>query len=420
MSIAHIRTRASLMSLCMVMAATCGADSWSLPEEATYTSGDGRWRLTVTPRELSSQLAYFEDKAAAKDKADERPGGNENANALLQRRAGQGWTTVWKKALVNDVAPVEALVSSTGQTATLDNWGMRGRGDDTVVIYDVTGLPVCSLGLYDLFPAVVVDNFPRSVSSIQWRTTSRFSDDGHVLMLMIASPTVLRVRHDRIEQEEAAFELGLRMNDCSVVPPSSDVWHEVLATAKRRQSDLDEEHTVRHAKFLAPLSAPDDENTQAWKDYLVSAWFRVKTTSESNGYPRVQVLTPSERTGYDASFNKLQDELQLLTGWSDILVVGSASPKDLVAAMHQFAARTPSGALRAKQVFIALADADFAAVSDALLPTEAEIVQIDPTIPIPQSEHNLRRFAENEQARAEEVAARERRAKGRPHWWEGY
>lgn len=252
MFIAHIRTRAVLMAFGVAITATCVADSWSLPEEATYTSEDGRWRLTVTPLELSSQLAYFEDKVAGKDKAGARPDGHEKARGLLQKRTGKDWTTVWNKALLNDVAPVDVLIASTGQAVTLDNWHTMGRGDETIVIYDVKGLPVCSLGLYDLLPAVVVDNLPRSVSSIQWRTASRVSDDGDVLLLAIASPHVMKINHGLIDPAENAFELGLRMNDCTVVPPSKELWHEVVATAEQSQSDADEEqelgvrNTLRH------------------------------------------------------------------------------------------------------------------------------------------------------------------------------
>ena len=126
MFISQIRIQTALVAFCVAVSVTCVADSWDLPEEATYASDDGHWRLTVMPRELSNQLEYFEDKVAGKDKAGARAGGNEKARGLLQRRTEQGWANVWDRALVNDVAPVEVLVSSEGRIATFDNWHAMG------------------------------------------------------------------------------------------------------------------------------------------------------------------------------------------------------------------------------------------------------------------------------------------------------
>lgn len=411
----HIRIKTTLIAFCAVISATCLADSWNLPEVATYTSDDGLWRLTVTPRELSNQLAYFEDKVAGKDKAGERSGGNEKARGLLQKRAEQHWVNVWDKALVNDVAPVEVLVSSSGRIAALDNWHATGYGDSTVVVYDMAGLPVCSLGLYDLLPAIVVDNLPHSVSSIQWRTDARYSDNGQVLLLTIATSNGFSNQQDLTDNKEQDLKLSLRMKDCSVVPPSKDVWHAVLAMAQKRQWAADKEHEDWRAKFLAPLSAPTDDNPQAWKNYLSSAWSRT-TARDSGVYPRVQVLTPEGRPKYESSLEDLKKELRLLGQWSEVLVVGSASPKSLVTAIEQFSAGASPDSLRSKQIVLALPSAYFEAARKTLVPTGANIVQIDPTVPISQSDEYLNWLTQGEQEKAKEIAARARRAR----WWQDY
>jgi len=211
------------------------------------------------------------------------------------------------------------------------------------------------------------------------------------------------------------LELGLRMKDCSVVPPSPDAWHAVLAAAKQRQAAADKEHAVWRANFVAPLSAPTDDNPQAWNRYLSMAWSRTNA-KDSGVYARMQVLTPEGRPEYESSLEDLQGELRMFSQWSDALVVGSASPKSLVAAIEQFAARTSRDSLRSKQIVLALPSSDFEAARKALVPTGANIVQIDPTIPIPQSDERLNWLTQSEQDNAKEVAARAQKA----YWWQGY
>lgn len=412
-------TSALFIACIAVAATTARADSWNLPEVSTHLSSDGRWRFTVTPRELSSQLDYFQDKVDGKAKAGSRTGGGNTARGQMERRTDQGWITVWHGNLLNDVAPVDVLVTTNGQVATLDNWHGMGHGDNVVVLYGSSGAPVCSLTLYDLFPSVVVDNFPRSVSSILWRDKPRLSQTEQMLSLTIASPAPLRVKNDTLDMLGESFELGLRMSDCSMSPPSQEVWHAVLATAEHSAADDRKQRLEWRAQFVAPLSAPRNDDEKAWNNYLAQAWHRIQPEAESD-YPRIQYLLPDGQPGHEASLKELRHELELLTQWSDTLLAGAAAPKELVQIVREFAADKPRNSLRSKQLGFALSAGDFAAVREALRPTGARLVQIDPSHPLPQSEANLRWLERSEREQAAESAQHEQRASRRKTWWSGY
>lgn len=45
------------------------ADSWALPTKEKYCSENKKYCLKVEPKELESQLSYFQDKVAEKDNA---------------------------------------------------------------------------------------------------------------------------------------------------------------------------------------------------------------------------------------------------------------------------------------------------------------------------------------------------------------
>ena len=157
------------------------ADSWAMPTKTQTLSANGHYRLTIVPRELESQLSYFEDKVQDKLHAGQKAGAPEKqANGLLERKRSDGkWETVWHKPLDNDVAPASALVSGSGQYVdTFDNWHSAGYGDNVIVIYGADGTIARKFALVDILPAYYVAALPRSVSSIWWAGESHFSADG--------------------------------------------------------------------------------------------------------------------------------------------------------------------------------------------------------------------------------------------------
>lgn len=66
------------------------ADSWSLPTQQTYVSANGAYRLTVLPRDLSSQLAYFEDEVERRPLPGQEPEGRATPEGRLERRTDAG------------------------------------------------------------------------------------------------------------------------------------------------------------------------------------------------------------------------------------------------------------------------------------------------------------------------------------------
>lgn len=115
--------------------------------------------------------------------------------------------TVWQGPLVNDVAPVNALVSATGQVVTFDNWHSAGFGEDAVVIYDVRGKVVRAMGLGDFLPSVYVEALPRSVSSIHWSGGHDLSGDGRELVLRVVIPRD-GAQLDKSRHVEVRFDLA--------------------------------------------------------------------------------------------------------------------------------------------------------------------------------------------------------------------
>lgn len=418
--VTQVRTRATVLALGLLMVTSPRADSWSLPDISTHTSADGRYRFTVTPRALSGQYEYFSDKVEGKLKSGALAGGNESARGQLQRRSGSKWKDEWEKELLNDVAPVDVLVSKSGHVVTFDNWHTMGYGDDVIVVYDASGALVCSLGLHDLLPAEVVDNLPRSVSSIRWRKGERFSDDQRLLTITIASPSIEIEEED---DEENTFELALAIEDCAVVPPSAESWREVLTAAEQHRLHREKIDADWLAKYMAPLSAPTDQSEEAWNMYLLLAWHRSEQVDSGEiGYrerPAFHFLSAGDQAGRESSKNELKESLDRL--WrSETLVVGSASPSDLVSAIEEIAPGIPLGSLRDRRVYFALPDPEYSAVRALLKASEVEILQIDPSLPIPQSERNLKQRARDEAERVQELEQREVRAQGRRQWWRDY
>jgi TonB family protein len=192
-----IRASSSIAVLLLIafVCASARADSWALPQKKKYYSADKKYCLEVIPKQLESQLAYFKDKSegrgdagAAKDVKDNRAkavfyvrdgsagvGGGRNENGYLKKA---------EFPLVNEVSPVNALVSADGNyVVTFDNWHSVGYGDDVVVIYKSDGTLVAKFGLADLFTQTDIQSFLHSVSSIWWGSGHYIDETKGVLHL---------------------------------------------------------------------------------------------------------------------------------------------------------------------------------------------------------------------------------------------
>lgn len=109
------------------------ADTWALPKKEKYYSPNKKYYLEVMPKKLESQLKYFEDKVEGRGNAgaQKKVKDNRAKGAFYARRDDGSYSKKWEFPLVNEVSPVNAVISSNGDYAvTFDNWHSAGYGDD--------------------------------------------------------------------------------------------------------------------------------------------------------------------------------------------------------------------------------------------------------------------------------------------------
>ena len=164
------------------------ADEWMLPVTEKYYSFDKSYFFKVTPRKLESPLKYFEDKEKRIEPAGSAVGSKDNfcKGELYKKGDDEMISPIWEIHLLNDVAPVDALVSNTGEfVVTFDNWHSMGYGDNIVVIYGRNGSVIRKFSLEDIFRKNDINNLPRSVSSVYWGRNHYIDDNKHLLVLKL-------------------------------------------------------------------------------------------------------------------------------------------------------------------------------------------------------------------------------------------
>jgi hypothetical protein len=226
----------SLLSVAALFAAAFGllrstdacADSWAPPETETTLSANGQYRFTVEPVAIESQMAYFEEEAAAAKagKTVERPA----PLGLLEKRNAAGkWEPVWAIPLLNPMAPVSVLVSDDGRhVVTFDNWHSMGHGEHVVVIYGAEGKLVRSMALTDIVPADFIDALPHSVSSIQWRNREALTNAGTSVTVEMPIPG-----EDAYAEDAETIAFTITLADGTVIPPDSEDWGAAKCAAGR-------------------------------------------------------------------------------------------------------------------------------------------------------------------------------------------
>lgn len=235
MALNRMTSQGTLIAL--VLIASCqlrlGADSWALPTVFNHDSNNGGFRIQVQPRVLARQLEYFSEELGSKAGS---PRSEHHAWATVSRRHWYGFRREARFQLVNDVAPVKALISNDGAyVVTIENWHMVGQGPNVVVIYKGDGSLVGKLALTDIFTSRDINTFPESTSSIWW-------GDGHYI-------------------DDAHQELVLRaLSNGDVRPSLSPTYGEVrieLATAKLKEPKRDRYWHTRFVPEIVPQLRPD-------------------------------------------------------------------------------------------------------------------------------------------------------------------
>ncbi len=401
------KVRATVARVCMALVACvllvpapAFADSWLPPEEKSYVSDDGRWRLTVTPRPIGGALAYFQDKVDGLDDAGGIPGEADHALARMERKDGRRWVEAWRGPLVNDVSPVDALVSATGQVATFDNWHSRGHGDDAVVIYDAEGRLVRAVGLGDFLPAAYVKALPYSASSIHWGRGHRLSRDGSELVLRVVVPDD-KAGFGEGDHVEVRFDMATGAQR----PPGGPAWEAALARAEEIAAERREKRRQWRARAMAPLLAPGaDGSQQEWSRWLMEAFFRLESDSFAK-FPMSYIVAPPGDEKHRKSVEWLRDAVVQRCRQDCILMVASPSQQALVAALAGIGTELAPGVLQGGRVYAAVDDEHAEAARQAWAHASPTWIRIDPAQPIPQRKERLEELAEEEALEAREIDA---------------
>lgn len=381
-------SRCTVLLVLMLAVPVARADSWDLPTTKSYLSPDKTWRFTVTPRAVAGPLAYFRDKVAGRKDAGALPGNlQKRAQGFMEHRVHGHWQAVWNRQLLNEVSPVSAVVSPSGQVATFDNWFGNGIGDDVVVIYGRNGRLVRAMALKEFLPARYVDALPRSVSSIWWGGDHHFSADGRRLILSVVVPDE-KMAEALVDAKAARVELAFDTSSGKELAPPEPAWSRAVAQADQVDAALHAAEARREAVFVAPLRAPHGDADADWHRYLAEAFFRIDPDWE-NGYPATKVLRLPQRKDYAASVGFLRDALHKELYRHGVTMIASPSQDNLVRVLARLAAGVPHGWLRDVRIYVAVDDAHTAAVARALAPTGARYVQLNPDIAIPQRRQRL-------------------------------
>ncbi len=354
----------------LLFAPIARADSWALPTPTTYEAADASARLSVTPRDVGSQLSYFEGRAQ----------GVPPRGVLEVSDGAGGWRAAWDVALINEVAPVSALVASGGRyVVTFDNWHSVGRGENVVVIYDASGRVVRSLTLSDLLPAAYIEALPHSVSSTAWGGEHRFDGDG-ILLLQILVPT-------EDQRTRTYVDLPIELATGRVLTPENAAWTDAVAQAERVTAARRASRQRADAAFRAPLVAPVSSDEGDWYAYLREVFARLDRAPEFR-HPATSVLRAPDHPDYSQSERNLCAKFH--RGFGTLLVMASMGPPE---AFIQAIGRCFEEPVNADygEIYVVIPPQHNAAIIAALEPSGARIITIDPSVPVAQRPERIAR-----------------------------
>ncbi len=384
-----------VLSIAALLCGPARADSWLPPSTHTYLSADGQWRLTVVPRGISSPLSYFEDKVAAKPKPGGEPGSVQQPLGQMEHRLQDQWEVVWTAPLVNETAPVGAMVSAQGLAVSFDNWHSVGYGGDVVVIYDRMGRKVRALALEDFLPKDYLRALPTSISSRWWGSEHKFSPDGHELILRVVVPR-MGDGPDRSPSPEP-IQVKLEMATGRVLPLEGLEWERALTAARAVDAERTAQEARRSEAFKAPLAAPVSTDERAWHEYLVEAFFRVDPDTDVR-YPNIGVVAAGGPESGERDQQLVRkvllaaiEDYDEADEYDGVVMLGCPDQAQLIRALAKVAVDLPPHALRRVRVYVTVTPALREAAAQALASSGAKVVALDVSAKIPQSAERLKR-----------------------------
>jgi hypothetical protein len=362
------------------------ADSWLPAQVETYFSDDKKIRVTITPRDLASNLAYFEDKVEEREPAGQKPGGVDKANMVLERKQASGkWQILWQRPLLNDVAPVSTLISKSGKyVVTFDNWHSMGHGDNVVVIYGPDGKLIRSMALSDFLPKEYISALPGSVSSLHWSGKHRISADEEALTLEVRFPG-----SDFSTKKERFVDVSFGLATGKELPIEPEIWDNAMDAAKAHDQQRRERNRQRREYLIQPLLGPKVSTDGNWHEYLREAFARGTRDWEEDSTWTTVLRLPSAKD-YKPSRKWISEVLD--EDWQDNIAFASHSQPHLVEVLKEEAIRFHKGKLAHLTLYLALSDANWAEAAKALEPTGAKLVQLNPEKPIVQNPERLKKL----------------------------
>lgn len=367
------------------------ADTWAPPETTAYVSTDGTWRLVVEPRSVVNPLVYFEDKVAGKANAGAAAGETRtHATGRMQQQRNGQWHVSWEKPLVNEVAPVEVVVSNQGATATFDNWHSMGHGSSAIAIYGSDGHLIRSMALSDFLPETYVAALPRSVSSISWRGRPRFSDNQQELIVPVVVPEAGHPGAG-IFEKATYVDVRFRLSDGQRVIIDHDAWSAALDRAGKAYDQQQEDEKEARERFVSPLTAPATNDAGDWHAYLVEAYFRTVPDGRDH-YPAAQVIPLREDEGFSRLSGYLGEALVERLGTDGIIMIGSPSQSVMINVLREQVTRVKPGSPCSARVYVATDQEHLEEVRGVLRPLRCEIIPIDIDRAIPQRPERIKRY----------------------------
>lgn len=344
-------TAAMALLLPVLATVPAAADTWAPPKTTTYASADGTWRLVVEPRPVVNPLVYFEDKVAGKANAGAAAGETRTrATGRMQQRNGE-WHVSWEKPLVNEVAPVEVVVSNQGATAAFDNWHSMGHGSSAIATYGSDGSLIRRMALSDFLPETYVAALPRSVSSISWRGAPRFSDSQQELIVPVVVPEAGHPGTG-IFEKATYVDVRFRLSDGQRVIIDHDAWSAALDRAGEAYDQQQEDENEARERFVSPLTAPATNDAGDWHAYLVEAYLRTVPDGRDH-YPATQVIPLREDEGFSRLSGYLGDALAERLDTDETAVIGSPSQSVMIDVLREQITRVKPGSPCLARVYVA-------------------------------------------------------------------
>lgn len=397
---------ALLWSVVNMIATPAVADSWALPTETTYASPNGNFRVTVTPRDLESQLAYFEDAVASRA----QPGqgdGVEEASAKLERRNGDGgWDLVWQRPLANNVAPVDVVVSDDGAfVVTFDDWHGMGHGPNVVAIYGSDGTLQHNYGLNDIVPGWWVDAMPHSVSSINWRRGVGVIETGRLRIM---------VREPGDGDATITIEIALADGAVTTIAPGELARLAAIGCPLHR-AGVARSNAWRVREMSDLHLPPDGASSHELRNYYDLAAARLSiegagadaAMAASGGI--VFFLPDSGDYMFDDDLDFLQRLLTENDDSAPVRAFAAYSQDRLVVEVRRAATRLRRNSMRGTEMIFFVDDAHWADIAPVLATSGAVLRQIDPNDPVPPRQQDLANLPPE---RAVDVACRSTAALG--------